>query len=128
MAVERELGVAIDITLFSMPLFYTALDGSTPDNAGWIRRKRNCVFRFFRSSYAVGLSLSKSESTITAKFGLPAEDYAPHGGSFPIAVRGTGVLGAVTVSGLPQRHDHAMVVEALATLLKKNVESLKLDA
>ena len=24
-------------------LFFTALEGSTPDNAEWIRRKRNCV-------------------------------------------------------------------------------------
>ena len=45
-AQERKLGVVIDITLFSMPLFYAALDGATPDNPNWVRRKRACVFRF----------------------------------------------------------------------------------
>lgn len=125
MASERKLGVVIDITLFSMPLFYTALQGATPDNPNWVRRKRACVFRFFKSSYAVGLSLAKQESTLQAKFGLSDSDYASHGGSFPILVKGTGCIGAVTVSGLPQRDDHAMVVEALASLLGKDHDALK---
>jgi len=127
MAVERKLGVVIDVTLFSMPVFYAALEGATPDNPNWVRRKRNCVFRFFKSSYAVGLGLTRQQSTLQAKFGLAEADFAPHGGSFPITVKGTGCIGAVTVSGLPQREDHAMVVEALAKLLGKEADSLKLD-
>ena len=126
-AEERKLGVVIDITLFSMPLFFAALEGATPDNPNWVRRKRACVFRFFKSSYAVGLSLAKQETTLWAKFGLDDADYAAHGGSFPITVKGTGVIGAVTVSGLPQRDDHIVVVEALATLLGKDVSALQLS-
>lgn len=126
MAAERNLGVVIDVTLSSMPVFYAALEGSTPDNPNWVRRKRNCVFRFFKSSYAIGLSLAKQDSTLQAKFGLPDAEFAPHGGSFPIVVKGTGCIGAVTVSGLPQREDHNMVVEALATILDKDVAALKL--
>lgn len=125
-AAERKLGVVIDVTLFSMPVFYAALEGSTPDNPNWVRRKRNCVFRFLKSSYAVGLSLAKQGTDITTKFGLPDAEFAPHGGSFPIVVKGTGCIGAVTVSGLPQRDDHIMVVEALARLLGKDLGGLKL--
>ncbi|WEZ82288.1 heme-degrading domain-containing protein [Rhizobium sp. 32-5/1] len=126
MARQRKLGVVIDITLFSMPVFYVALEGATPDNPQWVRRKRNCVFRFFKSSYATGLTLAKQETNLQAKFGLPDTDYAPHGGSFPINVKGTGCIGAVTVSGLPQRTDHDMVVEALANILGKDLAALKL--
>ena len=32
-------------------------------------------------------------------------------------VEGVGVVGAVTVSGLPQAEDHALVVEAVRTFL-----------
>jgi uncharacterized protein (UPF0303 family) len=116
LAGERNLGIAIDVTFHSMPVFYMALPGSTPDNAQWIRRKRNTVLRYFRSSYATGLSLRKQGKTIEDN-GLSAADYAAHGGSFPIHVNGTGCIGAVTVSGLPQREDHNLVVEALALML-----------
>ncbi|MGO8330341.1 hypothetical protein ACC811_36770, partial [Rhizobium ruizarguesonis] len=39
--------------------FYAALPGVTPDNVNWVRRKRNMVLRYFRSSYASGLKLQK---------------------------------------------------------------------
>lgn len=127
MAAERKLGVVIDITLFSMQVFYAALEGATPDNPNWVRRKRNTVFRLFKSSYSTGLGLLKQQTNLQAKLGLTDVDYAAHGGSFPIVVKGTGCIGAVTVSGLPQREDHNMVVEALAELLGKNHDELKLE-
>ncbi|MCA1407546.1 heme-degrading domain-containing protein [Ensifer sp. IC3342] len=127
MAAERKLGVVIDITLFSMQVFYAALEGATPDNPNWVRRKRNTVFRLFKSSYATGLSLLKQQTNLQAKLGLPDAEYAAHGGSFPIVVRGTGCIGAVTVSGLPQREDHNLVVEALAELFKADHAALNLE-
>ena len=130
---ERRIGVAVsDLTrTLARPhtaLRTTGLDGATPDNPNWVRRKRNCVLRFFKSSYAIGLTLARQDSTLQAKFGLPDTEFAPHGGSFPIVVKGTGCIGAVTVSGLPQREDHNMVVEALAAILGKDIGALKLDA
>jgi uncharacterized protein (UPF0303 family) len=128
LALARALPIVIDVSLFTMPLFYSALDGTTPDNANWVRRKRNCVSRFFRSSYGLGLSLAKDGRSLQEKFGLSDADFAPHGGSFPITVKGAGCIGAVTVSGLPQRADHALVVEALAALLGRDHAALALDA
>lgn len=127
LALEREAGVVIDIHLHSMPVFYCALSGTTADNASWVRRKRAVTLRFFRSSYAVGLALSQQGTTAEAKYGLAAADYATHGGSFPILLRGTGCIGAVTVSGLPQREDHNLVVEALCRMLGHNHDALRLD-
>ncbi|TDK36765.1 heme-degrading domain-containing protein [Rhizobium deserti] len=126
LAQERQLGVAIDVRLHSMPAFYTALPGSTADNEAWVRRKRNLVLRFFQSSYAIGRKLALQDTTLEDKFGLSAADYAAHGGSFPIKVAGVGCIGAVTVSGLPQRDDHNLVVEVLAAMLGRDFATLTL--
>jgi uncharacterized protein (UPF0303 family) len=40
-----------------------------------------------------------------------------HGGAFPIIVRNVGVVGTVTVSGLPQEEDHRPVVDVLREFL-----------
>ena len=57
---------------------------------------------------------------------LPERDYAAHGGSVPIIVKGTGCVGAVTVSGLPQRDDHRVVVEAMAEVLGRDLADIAL--
>ena len=41
-------------------------------------------------------------------------------------VDGVGCVGAVTVSGLPQRVDHELVVEALAALAGVDLASVRL--
>ena len=128
LAFARRLPVAIEIKRFGQPLFYGALGGSTPDNAEWVRRKANIVMRFHRSSYAIGLELKRTNSTLTEKFELPSADYASHGGSFPLKVAGAGVIGSVTVSGLPQRADHELVVEALCGELGKDSQDFALPA
>jgi uncharacterized protein (UPF0303 family) len=120
LASNRRFPVAIELKRFGQPLFYSALNGSTPDNAEWVRRKGNVVARFHRSSYAIGLGLKQTNSTLADKYELSASDYASHGGSFPLKVAGAGVIGSVTVSGLPQRADHELVVEALCGQLGRD--------
>ncbi len=126
-ASSRGFAVVVDVRRFEQPLFFAALPGTTPDNMDWVRRKSNTVARFLRSSYAIGLELKAAGSDLTQRYALPARDYSSHGGSFPVATAGAGVLGSVTVSGLPQREDHALVVEALCTLLGHPHEELRLS-
>lgn len=125
MAVERGLAIVIDVRRFNQPLFYTALAGTTPDNPEWVRRKSNVVARYHRSSYGMGLSLTQRGQTLEER-GHATADFAAHGGSFPLHVEGAGIVGCVTVSGLPQRADHELVVEALCAMLGRDYESLKL--
>lgn len=127
LAATRRLPVAIEVKRFGQPLFYSALNGSTPDNSEWVRRKGNVVARFHRSSYAVGLILKETNSTLADKFELSSSDYASHGGSFPLKVAGAGVIGSATVSGLPQRADHELVVEALCAELGRNYLEFALE-
>jgi uncharacterized protein (UPF0303 family) len=113
MAIVRSAPLVIQVQRFGQLLFFSALAGSTPDNVDWARRKSNIVARFCRSSYGMGLELQQKNTTLADRFGLVLTEFAAHGGSFPIVLAGSGVIGSVTVSGLPQRADHELVVEAL---------------
>lgn len=115
-AIQNGWGVTIDIQSFARPLFFAATPGSTPENNDWMRRKSNVVRLFHKSSYRVGLELRLKDTTLEARNGLPTRDYAPHGGSFPIRVKDAGVVGILTISGLPQRQDHEVVAAALCSL------------
>ncbi|MEV8393948.1 MULTISPECIES: heme-degrading domain-containing protein [unclassified Streptomyces] len=116
LARERSAPVAIDIRRGAQQLFHCALPGSTADNDAWIDRKRRVVERYGASSFLVGTRFRAKGTTFEESSRLDPDLYAAHGGSFPIAVEGAGVIGTVTVSGLPQAEDHAMVVRALERL------------
>ena len=116
-ALDRHAAVTIEIRLNGDTVFLHAMSGTTPANADWARRKRNVVEWLHQPSYAVGLHAQRDGRSILAMMGLSERDHASHGGSFPIHVLGVGCVGSVTVSGLPQRTDHALVVEAIAARL-----------
>jgi uncharacterized protein (UPF0303 family) len=127
-AEKRQVAVAIDIGLHGHPLFSYAMRGTTPDNWDWIRRKRNVVIRYHRSSYAIGLKHERAGTTLQGGTGLDPKDYSAHGGCFPILLIGTGCVGTITVSGLPQRDDHTLVVSVLQDYLQLTGEDLALEA
>lgn len=114
---ERRLPVAVDVERSGQRLFHFAAEGTSPDNDAWIERKKNLVKRVFHSSYSVGLKLRSQQKTIEEALGIPDAEYAAHGGCFPVFVKGVGFVGTVTVSGLPQKDDHDLVVESIRVFL-----------
>ena len=64
MAHERGLSVVIDVRRFGQPLFYAAMEGTTPDNVEWVRRKINVVARFHQSSYSAGIKEKMKGQTL----------------------------------------------------------------
>ena len=111
-------GVTIDIRRGDQQLFHAALEGTSADNDAWIERKVNVVRRFGHSSFYVGVECEAAGSPLEERFFVDPRQYSAHGGAFPIAVRGVGVVGAVTVSGLPQVEDHRLVVSVLRDFLR----------
>jgi uncharacterized protein (UPF0303 family) len=120
LATGRDLPVAVDIRRGTQQLFHAALPGSTADNDAWIERKVRVVYRYGASSYLVGRRLAAKGQELDAGMGVDPADYAAHGGAFPVRVPHVGVVGVVTVSGLPQGDDHALVVEAVETYLAES--------
>ncbi len=109
--------VTIDITRHGQQLFHFAMTGTSADNDHWIRRKNNVVARFGHSSYYMGRQLASAGQSMEDKYLLSSQEYAAHGGAFPLIVRGAGVIGAITISGLPQAEDHDVVVTTLRAFL-----------
>jgi uncharacterized protein (UPF0303 family) len=116
---RRALPIVIDVTVNRQQLFHAALPGSSPDNDQWVMRKSRVVLRFSKSSLAVATDLRIKGKTIEEVWGLPSAEYAPHGGSVPVLVKGAGMIGTITVSGLPDVEDHETVVAAVRRHLER---------
>jgi uncharacterized protein (UPF0303 family) len=122
----ENMPIIIDIRTFDRPLFYAALPGSNASNPDWARRKINVVKRFLKSTYRMVLEQQRPDRTFKPGEGLDIADYVLAGGGFPITVKGAGVIGVIAVSGLPEREDHGVVVDALCAHLGKDRQALAL--
>ena len=118
-AKEEGLAIAMDVTRHGQVLYHAALDGTAPDNDQWMLHKIKVVNRFNHSSFYVGQKLIDAGKTIEEECLISSMDYAAHGGSFPIIVENVGVVGTVTVSGLPDYEDHAFVVKTIRKFIAK---------
>ena len=114
LAVERGHAVTIDIAVGEQRLFHCALPGTSAYNGAWIERKKRTVREFGTSGYLVGLRARRGGTTFEEQPWIDPLQFAGHGGGFPLTIRGTGVIGTITVSGLPQEVDHGLIVEALS--------------
>lgn len=119
---QDQLAITVDIRRNGQQLFHCAMPGTSADNDAWIKRKNRVVDQFGHSSYYVGRELASKQTTIQERFLLDPTRYAAHGGAFPIIVKRVGVVGTITVSGLPQQDDHKLVVRVLSAYLGVTTE------
>ncbi|HVC79973.1 MAG TPA: heme-degrading domain-containing protein [Chloroflexota bacterium] len=110
----EEKAVTIDIGRNGQQLFHCALSGTSADNDAWIKRKNRVVNRFGHSSLYMGIYFKSKDTTMQESMFLDPNRFAAHGGAFPITIRQVGVVGTITVSGLPQEEDHDLVVRVLS--------------
>lgn len=116
-AQKEGLPIAIDITRGSHQLFHASLPGTSADNDEWIKRKVRLVYRFGHSSFYMGQLLKSKGKRLEEAYLIPEGEYGPYGGCFPVIVKGTGMVGTITVSGLPQEEDHKFVVQVIREYL-----------
>lgn len=110
-ALAEGLSLVVDIRTWDRQLFFAATPGTSADNAEWVRRKINTVRRYQRASYR--MVLERGEGPFSPQSGADPADYVIAGGGFPIRVTGAGIVGCITISGLPGRSDHGVAVDAL---------------
>lgn len=111
----REAGkpIIIEVRHLGRLAFRAALPGSLPESDDWIARKARVVERYLASTMAVRVRYEERGTTFNEATGLSENEYAAHGGGFPIVVTGVGMVGAIYASGLPQVEDHEFLVACL---------------
>ncbi len=128
MAMAEKLVLSVEVSLWDRRLFFAAMPGTSADNLEWLRRKFNVVRRFHAASYRLVLEQNREDRLFAPQKALDVADYALAGGGFPIRVAGVGPVGALVVSGLPQREDHNVAVRALCAALGQDAAALALPA
>ena len=118
-AMHDNLPVTIDITRGQQQLFHFSMPGTSADNDEWVKRKVRLVNRFGHSSFYMGQLLKHKGKTIEQSYLISESEFAAHGGCFPIIIKDTGMVGTITVSGLPQEEDHKFVVESIRSFIAK---------
>lgn len=116
-AEANQVNVAIEIVRNDHRLFSFAMPDTSRDNQCWIERKRNVVERYEHSSWYMGQYYKAKGKTIDQASLVDAKEFAPYGGSFPLIIRSVGVVGSISVSGLPQYEDHKLVVDTITEYL-----------
>jgi uncharacterized protein (UPF0303 family) len=110
-ALAEGFALVVDLRSWDRQMFFSATAGTSGDNAEWVRRKINTVRRFHRASYR--MVLERGEAPFSPQSGADPADYVIAGGGFPLRVPGAGIIGCLTISGLPGREDHNVAVAAL---------------
>ncbi|MFQ6185970.1 heme-degrading domain-containing protein [Sinorhizobium meliloti] len=110
--------IVVDIRTFDRQLIFASTAGTSVDNTGWVRRKANAVRHFLQSSYRLTLEHQSGDRSFAKEWALDVSDYVLAGGGFPVSVKNAGVVGSITVSGLEEDLDHAIIVDALCDWLR----------
>ncbi|MDR2072143.1 MAG: heme-binding protein [Spirochaetaceae bacterium] len=111
---ERKLPAPVSIRLTSgLVVFQWAGEGTNPDNEYWMIRKFRLVRDTEKSTLLNAAYFKKKGETLESR-GLDPRRYAVAGGGFPLRIKESGLAGVVTVSGLPQLEDHALLIEGIS--------------
>ncbi len=116
-ALAKGLPVMIQVRANGRLVFAAGLPGSDGTNNRWAERKARLTDLFGQASLLVRLRHQRDGKDALVAHSLPEAEFAAHGGAVPLRVAGSGVIGSVVVSGLPQVQDHEFAVAHLRAVI-----------
>jgi uncharacterized protein (UPF0303 family) len=121
---QRSLPIAVEVRLGDWVVYHSSLPGSKVENDWWISRKARVVkLKHHSSLYERVRSEERSEDWFAVNK-VNEEEYAIHGGGFPLLTKSHGFVGTLLISGLPQVDDHLLGVEVITEFLARKGELL----
>ncbi len=111
--------IAMEVRKGNHLIFKASMAGTSQDNDWWLNRKFKAADRFGHSSLWVKRKFIEMGQDFEIDSGLDQDLYAAHGGVVPIIVAGTGMVGGIGISGLPDWQDHTYGVEILQKYLQQ---------
>jgi len=120
---QRKVPIAIQVRIGDWTVFHASLEGSKPENDGWINRKVAVVMLKQHSTMYERVFAEERGVDWHKENNLQDETHAIHGGAIPL-ITNEGFKGILIISGLPQVEDHLFAVEVLTELLARKGEEL----
>jgi uncharacterized protein (UPF0303 family) len=120
---QRKLPIAIEVRIGEWIVFHASLEGSSPQNDWWIRRKASVVMLKHHSTMFERVSAEELGVDWYEENAVKNETHAIHGGAIPL-ITDQGFKGILIISGLPQIQDHFFAVEVLTEFLARKGEEL----
>jgi uncharacterized protein (UPF0303 family) len=118
---ERDLNLAVDVSLRGHSMFRAKLKNTGPDNDFWLDAKVAVAVRFGEPSLLVKLRHVEAGTPFEERTDIDHTRFKAHGGSIPLR-NGDEVVGTITVSGEPDVIDHEVAAEALRRYLRQRAE------
>ncbi len=112
-SIIQDAPIAMEVRKGNHLVFKASMPGTSQDNDWWLNRKFKAADRFGHSSLWVKKKFQEMGQDFEIDSGLDQDLYAAHGGVVPIIVKGTGMVGGIGISGLPDVEDHRYAVEIL---------------
>ena len=110
--------IAVHIETDDHPLFTYFMDGTGAGNADWIKKKKNVVKKFGKSSWAVRVEFLERGADFASETGLDPDNFRAEGGAVPLIVKDKGRVGTLIVSGLHGWEDHSLAVAGIQHYLE----------
>jgi uncharacterized protein (UPF0303 family) len=120
---RRKLPITIEVRIGEWIVFHASLEGSKPENDGWINRKVAVVKLKKHSTMYERVSAEERGVNWHKENNLQDKTHAIHGGALPLITE-EGFKGILIISGLPQAEDHLFAVEVLTEFLTRKAELL----
>ena len=115
---QRKLPIAIEVRIGEWIVFHASLEGSKPENDGWIARKSRVVMLKNHSTIYERVLAEELGIDWHKENNVEDETHAIHGGALPL-ITPNDFAGILIISGLPQVDDHLFAVEVLTEFLAR---------